>query len=130
MKRLGFVLALAACGGDKDKPLGPTDQAGLKQSLDELAAFGAKIAGTPEAAAAAAYVEGRFAALGLSDIHRETFQFPKWDVTSKTMTIAIDGAPMSPSFEVFEASGGGSCKRASASQTGSNPRRSVIAAGK
>lgn len=115
MKRLGLALALvAACGGDKDKDpdLGPTDQAGLQQSLEELAAFGAKIAGTPEAAAAASYIEGRFASLGLSDIHRETFQFPKWDVTSKSMSITIDGVAMTPAFEVFEASGGGSIANA------------------
>jgi len=72
MMRTGLVLALAlaACGGDKNTPLGPTDQAGLKKTLDELAAFGAKISGTPECAAAAAYIEQRFAALGLSDVHR------------------------------------------------------------
>lgn len=101
------VLALAACGDDGAKVLPPTDQAALLSTLEDLAAMGEKKAGTPGGQQAAAYVEERFAALKLSEIHRESFSFPLWQLTSKAMTITIDGVAMTPGFDVFEAAGGG-----------------------
>lgn len=101
------LLALAACGGDSTKPLPPTDQAALMTTLDALAQFGEKRAGTPAGAQAATYIQGRFTDLGLSDVHQESFQFPSWSLTSQALTVTIDGVPMSPGFDVFEAAGGG-----------------------
>lgn len=101
-----WLLALAmAC--DSDQPLPPTDQAALAHTLDVLAQMGEKQAGTAAGAAAAEYIRGRFAEIGLSDVHFENFQFPRWKLLHKSMTITIDGVPSSPAFDVFEASGGG-----------------------
>jgi aminopeptidase YwaD len=108
MKRLVWIaLVVSGCGGNDDRPLGPTDQAGLKATLDALAAFGEKHAGSPEGRQAADYVAQRFTDLGLQNVHLESFQFPRWDITSKAMTITIDGVAMTPGFDVFESSGAG-----------------------
>ena len=101
------VLALAGCGDDGAKTLPPTNQDELLSTLEDLAAMGEKKAGSPAGQQAAAYIEERFAALKLTDVHRETCAFPLWQLTSKSMTITIDGVPMTPGFDVFEASGGG-----------------------
>jgi Zn-dependent M28 family amino/carboxypeptidase len=112
MRRLlSIALLLAACGG-KDKELGPTDQAGLRATLDALAGFGEKHAGSPEGRAAADYIAQRFTDMGLSDVHTESFQFPRWELASKAMTITIDGAAMTPGFDVFESSGSGTVMNA------------------
>lgn len=102
------VLMLAACGGDDGtKTLPPTDQDALMQTLRDLAALGEKKCGTAGGKAAQDYLEGRFTALKLSDVHREPFGFPLWELQDKTLAVTIDGAPMSPGFDVFEASGAG-----------------------
>lgn len=112
MKRAWFVLALvAACGdnltaGEPPAPE-PTSQAELLATLEDLAAFGPKNAGTPEGQQAARYVADRFRALGLSDVHQEPFTFPQWKLISKAMTLTIDGEPRDVGFDVFEASGSG-----------------------
>lgn len=108
MRRLLLVTSLlAACGDDGAKVLPPTSQDELLTTLDALAAMGEKRSGTPAGQQAAAYLEDRFTQLGLTDVHRETFGFPFWQVTSKSLSISIDGAAMTPGFDVFEASGGG-----------------------
>jgi len=108
MRRLMLaVLVVVGCGGDKDKVLGPTDQGQLLATLEALAAMGEKQAGTPAGQEAAQYIAGRFEALQLEGVHTESFQFPRWQLGSKSMTITIDGVPMSPGFDVFEASGSG-----------------------
>lgn len=104
-------LALAGCG-DKDRVPPPTDQGALLATLEALAAMGEKQPGTPAGAQAAEYIAGRFAALGLEDIHEETFQFPRWELLGKQLTITIDGAARSPGFDVFEASGPGAAANA------------------
>src|SRR5262245_37464719 len=101
-----FVIA-AGCGDKATPPLGPTDQGGLKATLDMLATFGEKHAGSPEGRAAADYIAQRFTDIGLGDVHLESFQFPRWELTSKAMTITIDGVAMTPGFDVFESSGAG-----------------------
>ena len=104
--RLVWLLAFAI-GCDGDKPLPPTDQAALANTLEALAQMGEKQAGTPAGAQAADYIRGRFVELGLTDVHYETFQFPRWELLHKSLSITIDGVPSSPAFDVFEASGGG-----------------------
>jgi Zn-dependent M28 family amino/carboxypeptidase len=107
MHRWFLLVALAGCGSEAPAKLGPTDQGALMKSLQDLAAFGKKHVGTDGAKQAADYLVDRFKKLGLSDVHTETFQFPRWDLMSSSMTISIDGAAMTPGFDVFEASGSG-----------------------
>jgi Zn-dependent M28 family amino/carboxypeptidase len=106
MRKLVAVLVMLGCGG-KDVVLGPTDQGQLRSTLDALAAMGQKQAGTPAGQQAAQYISDRFAALELTDVHLEPFQFPRWELISKSMTISIDGVDLTPGFDVFEASGSG-----------------------
>src|SRR5574337_108679 len=100
MRRL-VLLCLAACGGDA-KPLPPTDQTQLAATLDTLAGFGNKHAGTPEGMAAGDFIQQRFTELGLDDVHTETITFPKWELVSSKLTVSIDGVELSPGFDVFE----------------------------
>lgn len=111
MKRALLVL-LAACGGGGETTPPPTDQADLLATLEALSAMGEKAVGTPAGAQAAEYIAGRFRAIGLTDVHFEEFTFPQWKLVSKSMTVTIDGAPMTPGFDVFEASGGGAFSNA------------------
>ena len=107
LRRLSFVLALASCGHDKPVVLPPADPATLETTLEALAAMGQKQAGTPAGQMAAAYIQQRFTELGLADVHQEQFGFPQWQLGSKSLSVTIDGAAMSPGFDVFEASGSG-----------------------
>ncbi len=106
MRRLVAALVVFGCGG-KEVVLGPTDQGQLLATLDDLAAMGQKQAGTPAGQQAAQYIADRMQALKLTDVHMESFQFPRWELMSKSMTVSIDGVEMSPGFDVFEASGSG-----------------------
>jgi hypothetical protein len=105
MRRYMLVVVLAGCtsGG----PPAHTDPAALARTLSELAAFGPKHVGTDGAAQAAAYLVSRMKQLGLADVHTEPFQFPRHDLGSATLSLSIDGAPLSPGFDVFEGSGPG-----------------------
>lgn len=105
-----LALLAASCGSDSmtpDKPLPPTDPQALLSTLNDLAAFGNKHAGSPEGAAAAQYIAKRFTDAGLEDVHMETFAFPRWDLASKSMAVTIDGQPAAMEFDVFESSGAG-----------------------
>lgn len=104
--RLLVALAVLGCGSDP-KVLPPTDPQDLMSTLDALAAFGQKQPGTPEGMQAAAYIGERFRAIGLTDVHEETFQIPRWAVTTKTFTLTVDGITSTPGFDVFEAAGSG-----------------------
>ncbi|MDB4953345.1 MAG: putative cell wall-binding domain [Myxococcales bacterium] len=106
LRKLALLLLVVGCS-DKPTVVAPTNQADLMTTLQALAAMGAKEAGTPAGMQAATYIEGRFRTLGLSDIHRETFGFPQWQLVSKSLTISIDGVASSPGFDVFEAAGSG-----------------------
>ena len=108
MKRAWFVLMFVACGGGGGETVPPpTDPQALLGTLETLAAMGEKAAGTPAGAQAADFIADRFRAIGLTDVRFEEFTFPQWKLTSKTMTITIDGVAMTPGFDVFEASGPG-----------------------
>lgn len=103
-----LLVAALVCGcGDKDVVLGPTDERELLVTLEALAAIGEKQAGTPAGQEAARYIADRFEAIGLSDIHTESFTFPQWKLQSKTLTVSIDGFELALGFDVFEASGSG-----------------------
>jgi Zn-dependent M28 family amino/carboxypeptidase len=102
-----MLLLVVACSSSTPAKLGPTDQNALLKTLMDLAAFGKKHVGTDGANQAAGYLAMRFQQLGLTDVHPEPFQFPRWDLKSSSLTVTIDGAPMMPGFDVFEASGSG-----------------------
>ena len=108
MRRSLFLLALLGCGDAPPGPPPPTKEADLLATLETLAAMGEKAAGTAAGQEAARFIQERFEALRLSDVRLESFTFPQWKLERKTMVITIDGVPMSPGFDVFEASGGGS----------------------
>lgn len=107
MRRLLFVIAILGCGDPNTGPLPPTNPDDLLATLEALSAMGEKAAGTPAGQEAALYIQGRFDELKLTDVHVESFTFPQWKLDRKTLTITIDGVPMSPGFDVFEASGSG-----------------------
>ncbi len=92
--------------------LQPTDPASLSPTLEALAAFGEKGAGSPSGAMAATYIQSKLTALGLTDIHTEAFQFPRWMLTDKSFSVTIDGVTTTPGFDVFEASGSGTADAA------------------
>jgi aminopeptidase YwaD len=104
--RVLVLIVLAGCGSD-DKVLPPTDPKDLTITLEALAAFGEKQPGSEAGQQAANYIAERFRALGLSDVHYETFSVPRWRLTSKAFTLTIDGVDSTPGFDVFEASNSG-----------------------
>lgn len=104
---LHLALAIAGCS-DAPITLAPTAPASLSTTLDALAAFGEKGAGSIGGQMAATYIEGRMSALGLRDVHPESFQFPRWMLADKSFAVTIDGVTTTPGFDVFEASGSGS----------------------
>jgi len=106
MKRALCVVAIVACG-DGPQPLEPTDPQDLLTTLDDLAAMGDKHAGTANGQQAAGYITDRMQAIGLADVHLESFTFPQWQEQSKSLTVSIDGLEMTLGFDVFESSGSG-----------------------
>lgn len=107
MRRLLLVVTvLTACGGD-EKPLPPTDPQDLMTTLEALAGFGEKQPGSDAGRQAADYIQDRFRALELAEVHTEKFTVPRWKLDSKAFTVTIDGVAMSPGFDVFEASASG-----------------------
>lgn len=113
MRALASILiVVAACGSDPPGAPPPTDPAALMSTLHDLAEMGEKQAGTAPGVQAGEYIKARFEAIGLVDVHTEEFQFPRWELISKSMAISIDGASMSPGFDVFEASGSGTVANA------------------
>jgi Zn-dependent M28 family amino/carboxypeptidase len=111
MKRALLIL-LAACGGGGDSPPPPTDPNDLLATLQDLSAMGDKGAGTAAGAQAAAYISQHMTSIGLADVHYEELAFPQWKLVTKSMTVTIDGAAITPGFDVFEASGAGSITNA------------------
>jgi Peptidase family M28/PA domain len=107
MRKLLVVALASAAACSSSGPLGPTNQNELMATLTDLAAFGKKHIGTDTNQQARDYLVGRMKKLGLAGVHAETFQFPRWDLTSSSLTVTIDGAQSTPAFDVFEASGSG-----------------------
>ena len=106
-RALLVVIILTGCGNEPDKVLPPTDPQDLMTTLDALAAFGEKQPGTDAGRQAADYIAGRFRELQLTDVHTEKFTVPRWQLTKREFSLTIDGAPFTPGFDVFEASGSG-----------------------
>lgn len=116
--RLGAVALSAICAAvlgcseqGTDDPTAYTDparvEARVRATLEDLAAFGAKRAGSEEVARAGEYIAGRFRAAGLSDVHSEEFSFPAYDLQATDLTVRIDGTAHSPLAEAFAFSGVG-----------------------
>jgi len=101
-----LVTILAACS-DPPVTLAPTDPNSLTPTLDALAAFGEKGAGSTAGQMAATYIKGKFADLGITDIKMESFHFPRWVLQDKSFSVTIDGVTTTPGFDVFEAAGAG-----------------------
>ncbi|MEO8840077.1 MAG: M28 family peptidase [Kofleriaceae bacterium] len=106
MKRLLPVVLLVACS-DSPVTLPATDPQSLEPTLDALAAMGEKGAGSTAGQMAATYIQGKFASLGFTGITTESFQFPRWVLSDQSFSVTIDGTTLTPGFDVFEASGGG-----------------------
>jgi hypothetical protein len=79
----------------------------LAATLAELAAFGEKRAGTAAGARAADFLAERMSALGLADVERERFAFPRHDLNAAALAVQVAGTTRDVPFEVLEASGAG-----------------------
>ena len=88
-------------------PPAATNPAALMTTLEDLAMFGEKHVGTDSGHMAGEYVRGRMTKAGLTDVHKETFAVPRWDLASKSLSVSVDGKASTPPLEVFEGSGSG-----------------------
>ncbi|MCU1280264.1 MAG: putative cell wall-binding domain, partial [bacterium] len=79
----------------------------LLRTIEELAAFGEKRAGTDAGARAAEYLLDRFRRLGLDDVHAQPFAFPRHDLASASLELTVDGEARPAAFAALEASGTG-----------------------
>ena len=110
-----FAIVLAGVVGCSERgiedPTAYTDPARVEArvltTLEDLAAFGAKRAGTAEVARAGDYIAQRFRRAGLSDVHGEEFTFPAYDLRATHLTVRIDGVAQSLAVEAFAYSGVG-----------------------
>ena len=98
---------MVAIGCSNSSPPKPTDPDAILSTLNDLAAFGNKRVGTEPGRQAGEYVMQRMQKAGLTSVHMESFQFPRHVVDSQSLAATVDGAAMSPAFEVFEGSGAG-----------------------
>jgi aminopeptidase YwaD len=98
---------LLAIGCHDGGPPRPTDPATLTTTLEDLAVFGDKHVGTDAGRRAGDYVLGRMRAIGLRDVHTESFAFPRHQVDSAGVTATVDGAELTIGFDVLEGSGAG-----------------------
>jgi len=94
-------------GCSSASPPKPTDPNAIAATLSDLAAYGNKRVGTDADQQAGQYVLSRMQKAGLSSVHMESFQFPRHVVDSQSFGATIDGAAVSPAFEVFEGCGAG-----------------------
>jgi aminopeptidase YwaD len=104
------VLLLLLVGGGCDPghvPPQPTRPDALATTLSDLAALGQKRVGTDPGRQAGDYVTLRMKQIGLHDVHGESFQFPRHDLLASALAVTVDGALLSPGFDVFEGSGSG-----------------------
>ena len=108
---LGVVAASAACTTTPE-PTASLDtpkavEARLRTTLEALAAFGEKRAGTPEGIQAGAYVAKRFEQIGLEQVRFEAFTFPSFDLKSSSLTVLVEGKELTMQHETFAYSGTG-----------------------
>ncbi len=98
---------MGAIGCSSSGPAKPTDPNAIVATLNDLAVFGNKRVGTEPGRQAGEYVLSRMQKAGLAGVHMESFQFPRHVVDSQSFAATVDGAAVSPAFEVFEGSGAG-----------------------
>jgi hypothetical protein len=79
----------------------------LRATLEDLAAFGEKRAGTPAGARAAEYLRARMVTLGLQAVRTEPFAFPAHEVTAAALELEVAGIARELSYSLLEASGAG-----------------------
>jgi hypothetical protein len=79
----------------------------LLRTLEDLAAFGEKRAGTDAGRAAGDYVAERFRKAGLSGVRFDPFRFPQHRVHRAELEVRVAGAPLRVGFEALEACGPG-----------------------
>src|SRR5262249_50830695 len=103
---LAFAVLALSCG-ESGSPQPATDPQTLLSTLTDLAGFGNKHVGTPEGAQAGDYVRGRMEAMGRADVHFETFQFPRQDITQAQVAVTVDGAASAPGADAFDGTGAG-----------------------
>ncbi|HEU4410246.1 MAG TPA: M28 family peptidase [Polyangiaceae bacterium] len=82
-------------------------QARLKATLDDLAAFGAKRAGTPKGLEAGDYLKARLEAAGVAGVTFESFSFLQHEVSSSSLAVSADGVALPMAHDVFAYSGAG-----------------------
>lgn len=99
-----MMAAPIGCSSTAPKPTTPD---AIVATLDDLAAFGNKRVGTEPGRQAGEYVMSRMQKAGLTSVHMESFQFPRHVVDAQSFAATVDGASVSPAFEVFEGSGAG-----------------------
>ena len=111
MKRETYLLIaasmLAGVGCSSASPPRPTDPNAITATLSDLASYGNKRVGTDADRQAGQYVFSRMQKAGLSSVHMESWQFPRHVVDSQAFSATVDGAAVSPAFEVFEGCGAG-----------------------
>lgn len=105
--RFTTVLLLSAGCDPGHIPPAPTRPEALLLTLNDLSAFGPKRAGTESGRMAGDYVKARMEKIGLSDVHGESFQFPRQDVSAASLSVNISGVSSSPAIDVFDGSGTG-----------------------
>jgi Zn-dependent M28 family amino/carboxypeptidase len=98
---------MVAALGCSSSPPKPTDPNAILSTLNDLAAFGNKRVGTEPGRQAGEYVLARMQKIGLTSVHMEPFQFPRHVVDSQSLAATVDGATMSPAFDILEGSGAG-----------------------
>ena len=79
----------------------------LRRTLEDLAAFGEKRAGTPEGRQAGEYLLQRFDDAGLEGVTFESSSFLSWELTSSQLALTIDGTAAPMAHEAFAYSGSG-----------------------
>ena len=99
-----MMAAAIGCSASSPKA---TDPNAIASTLNDLAAYGNKRVGTEPGRQAGEYVMSRMQKAGLTSVHMESFQFPRHIVDAQSFAATVDGAAMSPAFEVFEGSGAG-----------------------
>jgi hypothetical protein len=117
---LGFVAstvglsAFVGCSTDPPtpQPTVPLDEPAqieprVKQTLEDLAALGSKVAGTPGGVASGEYVKKRFDDLGLADVHFEPFTFLSYSVASSSIQVTAGVDSLTMDHKVLHQSGAG-----------------------
>ncbi len=80
----------------------------LVTTLEDLASFGEKRAGTPAGHQAAQYIHDRMTAAGLSNVRFEEFSFLLFELETSALTVTADAAELAMAHDVFAYSGSGS----------------------